>query len=291
MWARQPGYAAGAMDRTPPDTVTESPEVPTLSRPVYAVAKAVFRGFLRLWFRIRVAGVDHVPDEGGVILAPNHKNFLDPFFIGIVLRRRVRYMAKSELYTGPLKWILPRLGAFPVHRGEADTVALGVARALLAEGEVVVLFLEGTRIAEPDVLGSPHHGAGRLALQTGAPIVPVAITGTSHLWRGALPHVRRVQIAFLPPVTAADVFEAEDAVGELIDRRVWPAVADSYGHLRSTPGAIAAALAAIGLGGGLLARRQLEARRQPRVLGKVESRRARRQERRGRSRPKGDAER
>ncbi len=276
-------------DDVRPAPGTEPVEVPTLSRPLYAFAKALFRGFLRLWFRIRVAGVDDVPGEGAVILAPNHKNFLDPFFIGIVLRRRVRYMAKIELFAGPLKWILPRLGAFPVRRGEADTVALEVARALLADGEVVVLFPEGTRIAAPDALGSPHHGAGRLALETGAPIVPAAITGTSHLWRGALPHLRRVQIAFLPPVTAADVAVGEDAVGELIDGHVWPAVADSYGRLRSTPGTIAAALAAIGLGGGLIARRQLEARRHPRVLEKVEPRRVRRRERLRRIRGKRDA--
>jgi 1-acyl-sn-glycerol-3-phosphate acyltransferase len=251
--------------------------VPGLSRPLYAFAKVLFRGFLRLWFRIRVAGVDHVPDTGPVILAPNHKNFLDPFFIGIVLRRRVRYMAKSELFAGPLKWLLPRLGAFPVRRGEADEEALRTARALLAEDEVVVLFPEGTRIAEPDALGSPHHGAGRLALETSAPIVPAAITGTSHLWRGALPHLRRVQIAFLPPVDAGEVAGGEDAVEELIDRRVWPAVADSYGRLRSTPGTIAAALAAIGVGGGLIARHRLEARRHPRVLENVQPRRVRRE--------------
>ncbi len=267
-----------------PATEPEPAQVPVLSRTLYAVAKVLFRGFLRLWFRIRVAGVDHVPDTGPVILAPNHKNFLDPFFIGIVLRRRVRYMAKAELFTGPLRWLLPRLGAFPVRRGEADREALATARALLAQDEVVVLFPEGTRIAEPDALGSPHHGAGRLALDTGAPIVPAAITGTSHLWRGALPHLRRVQIAFLPAVDALEVRGGEDAVEELIDRRVWPAVADSYGRLRSTPGAIAAGLAAIGVGGGLIARHQLEARRHPRVLDKAQPRRVRREKgRRGRN--------
>jgi 1-acyl-sn-glycerol-3-phosphate acyltransferase len=271
------------MDRSQePATEPVSVHVHALSHPLYAVAKVFFRGFLRLWFRIRVAGVDHVPNTGPVILAPNHKNFLDPFFIGIVLRRRVRYMAKIELFTGPLKWLLPRLGAFPVRRGEADEEALRTARALLAEEEIVVLFPEGTRIAEPNALGSPHHGAGRLALETGAPIVPAAITGTSHLWRGALPHLRRVQIAFLPPVDAGEIAGGEDAVEELIDRRVWPAVADSYGRLRSTPGTIAAALAAIGLGGGLIARRQLEARRHPRVLDKVEPRRVRREKERRR---------
>ncbi len=253
-----------------------------LSRPLYAVIRVLARGFLRLWFRIRVAGLDHVPDEGPAILAPNHKNFLDPFFIGIVTRRRVRYMAKVELFKGPLGWLFSRLGAFPVRRGQSDAQALRTARSLLANGEVVVLFPEGTRVEEPDALGAPHHGAGRLALETGAPIVPTAITGTAHLWRGAFPRVRRVQIAFLPAVTPEDTPESADAVSELIDRRVWPAVQDSYGRLRAAPGTIAAALTALGLGGGLLARRQLESRRPPRLLDKVEPRRLRRHRKRRR---------
>jgi 1-acyl-sn-glycerol-3-phosphate acyltransferase len=190
-------------------------------------------------------------------------------------------MAKVELFKGPLAWLLPRLGAFPVRRGEADAEALTTARAILGSGGLVVVFPEGTRVEQPDALGSPHHGAGRLALETGAPIVPAAITGTSHLWRGALPKLRRVQLAFLPPVIPAPT-AGSDAVSELIDERVWPAVQEEYGRLRARPGLIMAGLAAIGIGGGLLARRQLEAKRKPRLLGKVESRKLRRRKARPR---------
>jgi 1-acyl-sn-glycerol-3-phosphate acyltransferase len=236
---------------------------------------------LRLSFRVRVSGVEHIPSEGPVILAPNHKNFLDAFFVGIATRRHVRYMAKVELFKGPLGWLFLRLGAFPVRRGEADAEALETARAILTAGGLVVVFPEGTRVEQADALGSPHHGAGRLALETGAPIVPAAITGTSHLWRGALPRLKRVQLAFLPAVAPGSATEP-DQVSAVIDEHVWPAVRDEYGRLRARPGLIAAGLAALGIGGGLLARRRLEAERQPRLLGKVGPRKARRRKARGR---------
>lgn len=242
---------------------------------LYAFVRLLALIVLRAWFRVRVTGVEHIPPEGPAIVAPNHKNFLDAFFVGIVTRRHVRYMAKVELFKGPLAWIFPRLGAFPVRRGSADADALETARVILNAGGVVVVFPEGTRVEQADALGSPHHGAGRLALETGAPIIPAAITGTSHLWRGALPKVRRVQLTFLPPVTA-EADPGPHTASELIDDRVWPAVQDEYGRLIARPGVIAAGLAAVGVGGGILARRQIEARRRPRLLGKVEPRRLRR---------------
>ena len=248
-----------------------------VSRPLYAFVRLLATVLLRLlWFRFRVTGAENVPAEGPAILAPNHKNFLDAFFIGLALRRHVRYMAKVELFKGPLAWLFLRLGAFPVRRGESDTEALQTSRAILGAGGLVVVFPEGTRVEQPDALGSPHPGAGRLALETGAPIVPAAITGTSHLWRGALPKLKRVQLAFLPKV-APQPAEDRDEVSELIEDRVWPAVREEYGRLRTNPGLVAAGFAALGLGGGLLAKRRLEARRKPRLLGKVEPRKLRRQ--------------
>jgi 1-acyl-sn-glycerol-3-phosphate acyltransferase len=192
-----------------------------VSRVLYLSVRACAMVLLRLWFRLRVSGVDNIPARGPAIIAPNHKNFLDPFFVAIVTRRHVRYMAKVELFGGPLAWLLPRLGAFPVRRGGADAEALATARSILSSGGVVVVFAEGTRVQEPDVLGSPHHGAGRLALETGAPIVPAAISGTSHLWRGALPRLKRIRLAFLPAVVP-DRSGSHDELAELIDRRLLP---------------------------------------------------------------------
>jgi 1-acyl-sn-glycerol-3-phosphate acyltransferase len=248
---------------------------------LYACARALTSVILRLWFRVKVSGREHIPSDGPAILAPNHKNFLDPFFIGIAARRHVRYMAKVELFNRPLGWLFVRLGAFPVRRGRADVGAIDTARAILSAGGVVVVFPEGTRVEAPDALGIPHHGAGRLAGQTGAPIVPAAITGTSHLWRGALPQLKRVQLTFLPAVEPGFTAEADD-VSRLIDERVWPSVREEYGRLRARPGALAALLAGLGLGGGVLARQRLKATRPIRLLGTVESRKLRHHEARRR---------
>jgi len=253
------------------------------SGPLYAVIRALARAVLRTWFRVRVTGAEHIPADGGVIVAPNHKNFLDPFFIGIVAHRHVRFMAKIELFKGPLAWVFARLGAFPIRRGGSDHEALDTAARILEAGGLVVVFPEGTRVEEPDALGAPRHGAGWLAVATGVPIVPAAITGTSHLWRGALPKLKIVQIAFLPAVEPAPPVAADDGACELIDDRVWPAVQEEYGRLSARPGLIAAALTAAGVGGGLLARRRLQASRQPQLLSRVDPRRirSRRARRRG----------
>ncbi len=243
-----------------------------VARGLYAVVRVLALALLRAWFRVSFTGREHIPAEGPVIVAPNHKNFLDAFFVGLATRRKVRFMAKIELFRGPLAWLFLRLGAFPVRRGEADAQALETARAILAGAGLVVVFPEGTRVEHPDALGSPHHGAGRLAVETGAPIVPTAITGTSHLWRGALPRLKRVQVAFLEPVQPT---APNQPVAELVDERVWPAVQEEYGRLRAKPGLIVAGLTAVGLGGGWIAARHLQRRQKTRLLGTVKPRKLR----------------
>jgi 1-acyl-sn-glycerol-3-phosphate acyltransferase len=246
---------------------------------LYAVVRVLVAGLLRLWFRIRVTGAEHVP-EGGAVIAANHKSFLDPFFIGVATRRHLRTMAKASIFRGPLGGVLVRLGAFPVHRGEGDAEALATAGAILDGGGLVVVFPEGTRVDEPDALGSPHHGAGRLALGHGVPIVPVALAGTAHLWLGPVPKPRRVGVSFLAPVETSGTEEGpvRAQLEDLIDRQVWPAVQSEYGRLRATPGPVALLLTAVGLGG--LAARRRAARGRPRLLGVIDPRSVRHRRRR-----------
>jgi 1-acyl-sn-glycerol-3-phosphate acyltransferase len=253
-----------------------------VSKPLYAVARALLTPLLRFWFRLRVSGVENIPPEGGAIIAPNHKSFLDAFFVGIATTRHVRYMAKAELFKGPLAWLFPRLGAFPVRRGEADADAVETARIILEQGGIVVVFPEGTRVDEPDALGSPHHGAGRLAFEARVPIVPTAIAGTSRLWLGPIPKPRRVQVSFLKPLDVAEIASARDALSLLIDQEVWPAVQQEYGRLAATPGVVVTVLAALGISGGLFARRRAQPQT-PRLLGKLDPRRVRRQKARQRA--------
>ena len=242
-----------------------------VSRPLYAAVRLLVAPPLRLWFRVRVDGREHLRLDGGVIVAPNHKSSLDPLFIGLATHRRLRYMAKVEMFRGPLAGLLLRLGAFPVRRGEADTDAFETARLLLTQGEAVVVFPEGTRVDEADALGAPHHGAGRLAVETGAPIVPTAVAGTARLWLGPIPKPRSVRVAFLPPIAPGAGADPD----RVIDEYVWPAVQREYGLLLAAPGAVLAALAAIGIARGVVERRQRRARL-PRIIGKVEPRRVRR---------------
>jgi len=246
----------------------------------YHLIRAVVKPFVRLWFRFHYEGAEHIPATGPVIIAPNHKSFFDTFFIGVASPRPVRFMAKSELMKGIMGWLFVRLGAFPVERGGSDALAIETAHYLLEQGEVLVIFPEGTRVEDPHALGSPHHGAGRLALDTGAPIVPSAITGTHKLFLGPLVLPRRVQLAFSAAVPPAPVQEKEDAVKELIDEQVWPAVRQNYTRQLARPGLALGTLAALGLGAKLLADRQ--ARAQTRLVGIVEPKKIRRRKKRAR---------
>jgi hypothetical protein len=119
-------------------------------------------------------------------------------------------------------------------------------------------------------------------MDAGAPIVPVAISGTAGLWFGPFPKPRVVRIAFLAPFDVPDRASGREVLEELIDREVWPAVQQEYGRLAATPGPIVTALAALGIGGGLVARRLRAEPRVPRLVGVVEPRRLRRRGRRRR---------
>ncbi len=195
---------------------------------------------------MRVSGAEHVPREGAAIVAPNHKSFWDSFFIGICTRRHVRFMAKTELIEARYGPLLVRLGAFPVRRGESDADALETARTILRQGGLLALFPEGTRVRDPESLGSPRRGAGRLALETGATIVPAAISGTEDLFLGPLPRPRRVQVAFAEPIHVDEMAVTPEAASTLVEELLWPEVETEYGRLRARPGLIAAALAALG---------------------------------------------
>src|SRR4029079_1502490 len=217
-----------------------------VSRWLYAIVRGIVAPLLRLYFRMHVSGAEHIPAEGAAIVAPNHKSFWDSFFIGACTRVHVRFMAKTELIQARYGKLLVRLGAFPVRRGQADEDALETARVILRQGGLLALFPEGTRIRDPDNLGHPRRGAGRLALETRAPLVPCAITGTEKIFRGGFPVPRKVQVAFSPPIQVAELRSGPEAAGELTEQILWPEVEDEYRRLRARPTVIAAGLAALG---------------------------------------------
>ena len=227
-----------------------------VSRPLYALVRGLMAPLLRLWFRMHVSGAHHIPESGAAIIAPNHKSFWDSFFMGVCTPRQLRFMAKTELIEARYGRLLVRLGAFPVRRGQSDADALETARTILRQGGLLALFPEGTRIRDPAELGHPRRGAGRLALETGAPLVPAAITGTEKLFLGPIPKPRRVQVAFSEPILVSEIAASPEGASQLVDEMLWPEVQGEYRRLRARPTLVAAGLAALGLGGFLIRRRR-----------------------------------
>ena len=148
---------------------------------VYEVVRVLMSLMAWILFRARGIHPERVPAAGPVILAPNHFSFLDHFFLGVSLRRKVQFMAKTQLFKPPMEWIYTHGGVFPVRRGYADEEAFVTAGAVLGRGGVVAMYAEGGRSRTGELAQKPRRGIGRLALRSGAPVVPVAIHGSSHV--------------------------------------------------------------------------------------------------------------
>src|SRR6202035_817873 len=131
------------------------------------------------FLRVRAISVENVPGRGAVILAPNHFSFMDHFLMGCYIRRKVRFMAKSQAFKGPMQFIYTHGGVFPVRRGARDDDTFITARAILAREGAIAMYCEGGRSRTGKVSDQAKRGIGRLALETGAPVVPIAIHGSS----------------------------------------------------------------------------------------------------------------
>ncbi len=204
---------------------------------LYLLARALLLPFFLLYFRLGRIGTEHLPRSGPLILAANHRSFLDPFVIGSLTRRPVYYVAKRELFARRWQaWLLNRLGAFPIDRGAGDEDAMATARAILARGDCVVIFPEGTRTRRGP-LAHPHRGVGRLALETGAHVVPVAVIGTEDVRRGLRIRPRKVRIRCGAPLMfpLAQRPSPEAALG--VTERIWNCVSLQWEWLGGAPAA------------------------------------------------------
>lgn len=146
---------------------------------VYELVRLLTSLYAFTFFRARSIASDNVPASGPVILAPNHFSFMDHFFLGAFVRRKVRFMAKSQLFSKPLVWVYSPGGVFPVRRGARDEEAFITAEKILADGGCVAMYCEGGRSRSGRLSENVKRGIGRLALESGAVIVPVAIHGSS----------------------------------------------------------------------------------------------------------------
>jgi 1-acyl-sn-glycerol-3-phosphate acyltransferase len=172
--------------------------------PLYRIIGTLSIPVVKGLYRLRSRGVEHLP-EGGFVLAANHTSNFDPWPLGIPLLpdRQLRFMAKAELFNPVLTPILRAGGAFKVRRGEGDVDAMRTAGELVREGEIVVMFPEGTRQRKGLVKkhqARPHTGAARIALTGGVPLVPAAIGGTDRLLR-----LGPLRVAYGPPLDLSDL--------------------------------------------------------------------------------------
>ena len=209
-----------------------------INKALYWALRLPMQPLLLLYFRISRKGADFVPRVGGAILAANHRSFLDPFVIAMLTRRPLYYVAKKELFTKRRRaWLLNALGAFPIDRGNSDQDAVDTARLLLERGELVLIFPEGTRV-RPGPLGAPKRGIGRLALETGVPVIPVAVFGTEALRKGWRVYPHKVKIRAVAPLAFQRTEAPSKDLASAVTDRIWPSVElawESLGGEPSTP--------------------------------------------------------
>jgi glycerol-3-phosphate dehydrogenase (NAD(P)+) len=194
--------------------------------PVYLVARFLMTPFFLVYFRYARTGREHARVKGGLIVAANHRSFLDPFVVGGCLpwRRPMNYVAKVELFERRWQgWLLSRLGAFPVRRGESDEDSMETARQVVERGGTVCIFPEGTRIRTGS-LAPPKRGVGRLVLQTGAPVIPTAVLGTEHVRRGWRIRPRKVKVRLGRVMTFPRAEHPSPALAETVTAKIWPNV-------------------------------------------------------------------
>ncbi len=166
---------------------------------VYEVVRSLTTLHALIFFRARGYGTENVPN-GAVILAPNHASFMDHFFSGVFLRRRVQFMGKSQMFKGIGAWIYSHGGVFPVRRGQHDEEAFISAFKILERGGAVVMYCEGGRSRTGKLADAAKAGIGRLALESGAPVVPVAILGSHQVRNWKRLQFPRVTVMFGKPL-------------------------------------------------------------------------------------------
>ncbi|HEX5930119.1 MAG TPA: 1-acyl-sn-glycerol-3-phosphate acyltransferase [Solirubrobacterales bacterium] len=204
---------------------------------LYLLARIFMTPFFLVYFRYARTGREHARLKGGLIVASNHRSFLDPFAVGGALpwRRPMNYVAKVELFERRWQgWVLSRLGAFPIRRGESDEESMETARQVVERGGAVCIFPEGTRIRR-GTLAHPKRGVGRLALQTGAPVLPTAVLGTEDVRRGWRIRPRKIKVRLGRAMTFPRAEEPSQGLAETVTGRIWPNVLLQWEDLGGLP--------------------------------------------------------
>ena len=198
---------------------------------VYDAVRVILTPYLLLFYRARCIDSYNVLADGPVIIAPNHFSFLDHFFVAVYLRRKVHFMAKSQLFKRPLQFIFTHGGVFPVRRGHHDDEAFKTAHAVLERGDVVVMYAEAGR-SRTGELGKPRHGLGRLAIESGAPVIPTAIAGTERARNWKRLQFPKVTVQFGKPLRFEAVEHPSREQAQAASEVVFERVGVLHGRLR-----------------------------------------------------------
>ncbi len=207
---------AGYFDRFHERSRTREPDF------AYELVRAVLSPIALGFYRARAIGTENVPRSGPVLLTPNHFSQMDHFFTGVFLRRKLRFMAKSQLFGPPVfTWIFTHGGVFPVRRGYHDDEAFKTVHAIFDHGGSVLVYAEGGR-SRTGGLGEPRPGIGRIALESGVPVVPVAIHGSASVRKWKKLSFPKVTVQFGEPIVFpvdADPSREQqmEAAGEVFD--------------------------------------------------------------------------
>jgi len=189
-----------------------------------------------LIYRVRAIGVERVPKSGAVVLAPNHFSQMDHFFIGLYLRRKVRFMAKSQMFGPPvLTYIFKHGGVFPIRRGHRDEESFKTAFTILDQEEMLLVYAEGGR-SRSGKLGEVKPGIGRIALESGAPVIPVAIHGSERVRRWKRFRFPKVTVQFGEPFSFPVESEPSRERQLQVAEQIFAPVREMYGELATRSG-------------------------------------------------------
>jgi 1-acyl-sn-glycerol-3-phosphate acyltransferase len=220
-------------DPRPAEYFTRFHERTRTKRPdwVYELVRLILTPYLLIIHRARCIDSHHIPADGPAIVAPNHFSFLDHFFVAVFLRRKVQFMAKSQLFKRPMQFIFTHGGVFPVRRGHHDEEAFITAHSVLARGRVVVMYAEAGRSRSGE-LGKPRHGLGRLALESGAPVVPTAIAGSERARNWKRLQFPKVTVQYGEPLRFERVEEPTKEQAQAASEIVFERVEEMHTALR-----------------------------------------------------------
>jgi len=198
---------------------------------IYDIVRLVCSFLVWIVFRGRCISSHNVPESGPVILAPNHFSFMDHFFVGAFLRRKVRFMAKSQLFKPPLQFIYTHGGVFPVRRGHHDEEPFITADTILERGGAIVMYCEGGRQRTGRMAERARPGIGRLALESGVPVVPIAVYGSQKARNWKRLQFPKVTIQYGEPIRFERVEHSTREQQQAVADEILGNIRELYGEL------------------------------------------------------------